>query len=59
MNHMIGGEKMGDVSLFIAGVALGLFIYRVIVEITCRTTRLTICDICKYGNRKAARRRPK
>lgn len=50
---------MRDASVFIAGVALGLFIYRMIVEITCRTTRLTICDICKYGNRKTARRRPK
>lgn len=50
---------MRDASVFIAGVALGLFIYRTIVEITCRTTHLTICDICKYGNRKAAKRRPK
>ena len=52
-----------ETALFIAGIAAGLFIYRMIVEITCKTPRLTICDICKYGNRKAdkkaARRRPK
>lgn len=52
-----------EAALFIAGIAAGLFIYRTYVEIVCKTSRLTICDICKYGNRKAekkaARRRPK
>lgn len=37
-------------ALFIAGIAVGLFLYRTYVEFVRNTTQLTRCDICKYAN---------
>ncbi len=51
---------MKEIALFIAGFAAGLFIYRMIVQIACGTIHLTMCDYCRYRNRKAAGgRRPR
>lgn len=36
--------------MFLAGVALGLFLFRSYVEYVRGTTQLTRCDICKYAN---------
>lgn len=45
---------MNEIALFIAGVALGLFLYRIITQAACGTTNLTICDTCRYRREKTA-----
>ena len=45
---------MQGIALFIAGVAVGLFIYRMIVQLSCGTTNLTLCDHCRYRHEKTA-----
>lgn len=45
---------MEGIALFIAGVAAGLFIYRMIIQASCGTTHLTMCDICRYRHEKTA-----
>lgn len=45
------------VALFIAGVAAGLAIYQGILALIFGDTHYTMCDICRYKQKKAAERR--
>lgn len=45
---------MKDIALFIAGLAAGLFIYRMMIQASCGTTHLTMCDTCRYRQEKTA-----
>ncbi len=46
------------IAILLAGVTLGIQIHRFIVSLSIGAYNPTVCDLCRYNHKKAARRRP-